>query len=230
MRLFFILAIIFMLLFAAGCGKAKEQPVVKPGAEIKPEAKPEASPAPAPPVVVEKQPAIIDDEVQGVLDKRSKVKGYRYLYYGPPNPGFGLEFRILGSKARLYLGTLSKLADSNTYDTVYLDLDKKSAVAYCESVSCTNKGSLGVNFEEYYRPAPSDFASSISSAKLRNYELLYQRKTAVIVFEDAKGMNGTMWLDTVYGMPVKVQFNNSNYEYREIAFNTVAGDEVLPKG
>ncbi len=227
MRLFFILVAVALLLVAAGCGKAKEQPVAKPEAEIKPE----ASPAPAPPVVVEKAPVSgIDSDVQEVLDKRSKVKGYKYLYYGPPNPGFGLEFRILGSKARLYLGTLSKLADGKTYDTVYLDLDEKSAVAYCESVSCTNKGSLGVNFEEYYRPAPSDFAISVSGAKLRNYELLYQRKTAVIIFEDAKGINGTMWLDTVYGMPVKVQFNNSNYEYREIAFNTVAGDEVLPKG
>ncbi len=230
MRLFFILAVVALLLVAAGCGKPKAQPAVNPEAEIKPEAKPEASHEPEPPVVVEKQTALIDDEVQGVLDKRSKVKGYKYLYYGPPNPGFGLEFRILGSKARLYLGTLSKLADGNTYDTVYLDLDEKSAVAYCESVSCTNKGSLGVNFDAYYHPTPSDFVSSVSSAKLRNYELLYQRKTAVIVFEDTKGMNGTMWLDTVYGMPVKVQFDNSNYEYREIAFNTVAGDEVVPKG
>lgn len=228
MRLFFILAVVALLLFAAGCGKAKEQPVVKPDAGIKPEVKP--APEPSPPVV-EKQPVtVIDEEVQGVLDKQSKVTGYKYLYYGPPNPGFGLEFRILGSKARLYLGTLSKLADGKTYDTVYLDLAAKSAVAYCESVSCTNKGSLEVAFDEYYRSAPSDFAKSVVSAKLRNYELLYQRKTAVIIFEDAKGMNGTMWLDTVYGMPVKVQVNNSNYEYREIAFNTVAGDEVVPKG
>lgn len=228
MRLFFIFAVVSLLLFAAGCGKAKEQPVVKPETEIKPEVKP--APEPAPPVV-EKQPVtVIDEEVQGVLDKRSKVTGYKYLYYGPPNPGFGLEFRVLGSKARLYLGTLSKLADGKTYDTVYLDLAAKSAVAYCESVSCTNKGSLDVNFDDYYLQTPADFASSVAGAKLRNYELLYQRKTAVIIFEDTKGMNGTMWLDTVYGMPVKVQTNGTGYEYREIAFNTVAGDEVVAKG
>ncbi len=177
---------------------------------------------------VKKEP-VITPEAKVLFAKNSKLNSYTYFYYGPPNDALGISYAFFGNRSRVALTKSSRLSDGNYYDFVYLNLSSKTAAAYCEAVDCSVKGPLDVDFSTYILPTPLDFVNSVSSAGIKSSELIEGRKVAVVPYSNKEGVNGTMWVEMTYGVPLKVIINSTKYEFREAFFNTLVEADVMPK-
>ena len=179
------------------------------------------------PVILKKS---IDPAVNALLNKSSKVNSYKYSYYGPPNDGFGVVFFVVKDKIKISMPKNTKLSDNQYYDTIYLNIGKPEGTAYCEAADCLDAGrDLQIKFDEFYRPTPIDFVKTIMIARPVGTELIDGRKVTLISFTDNLSNNGSMWLDNTYGVPLKVKFDTSKYEYRDIFFNTLSSSDVIRK-
>ncbi len=230
MKVAYILIVILGIALA-GCGSAEapERPLTEepPQAETPPQ---QEQPAPQPTPPAEQPPAQaagIDAASKEVLDKRSKVKSYRYYYYGPPNDAKGLDISRQGSKVKITLDQGVKLSGETYYDTAYLDLSAKKAEAYCDRLQgCTTGGPYGIDYNLYLRPFPDEFVEGIASAKAIGEEVLEGRKVLVIEYATSDRKKGKMWADKTYGLPLKVIMADVEYEYRSAQFNTITEQEV----
>ncbi|MBI3052435.1 hypothetical protein HYY74_08360 [Candidatus Woesearchaeota archaeon] len=224
--------IVILGIALAGCGSAEapERPLTEepPQAETPPQQE-QPAPQPAPQQAAAEQPpaAGIDAASKEVLDKRSKVKSYRYYYYGPPNDAKGLDISRQGSKVKITLDRAAKLSGETYYDTAYLDLSAKNAEAYCDRLQgCTAGGPYGIDYDLYLRPVPDEFVEGIASAKAIGEEVLEGRRVLVIEYATSDGKKGKMWADRTYGLPLKVILADVEYEYRSAQFNTVTEQEI----
>ncbi|MBI2133402.1 hypothetical protein HYU11_01830 [Candidatus Woesearchaeota archaeon] len=175
----------------------------------------------------------IDPSVQVFLNKTKKVKGYSYVYYGPPDDSMGYGFYARGNLSKMRIPKTDFYNDS-FFDTIYFDAGRKTAVGYCESLGVCNdqKSAVSLDFSKVYRVTPLEFTSSIRSASVnaeKSSEMIGGRRVEVIDFTDSSGSNGTVWLDSTYGIPVKVIIGSLEYEYRDLLVNVVTEEEVVHK-
>jgi uncharacterized protein YcfL len=237
MRGILIFAIVSFLLIS-GCSTEQPKPsmqeqVVEP-VVIEQELVKEPNNITVPKSVVEEKKMVlqksIDPAVATLLNKTKKVTSYKYAFYGPPNDAFGINFVINNEKIKIVLPKETKFADGQYYDTVYMTVGSASGNAYCENPDCINKDQpLPVSFSDYYKPTPFDFVETIVVAKPAGTEIVENRKATIISFVDNESKNGTMWLDNTFGLPVRVKFKDSKYEYRDFYFNSLTDKDVLRK-
>ncbi len=172
----------------------------------------------------------IAEDVKALFAKRSKITSMRYLYYGPPNDALGYEVSVVGKKAKVLSPKQIKADSGRYYDTIYLDLEAKSATGYCESASCPEKGPFSSDFQTYSFKTPTDFIGMVTSAESKGTELFESRKAVVVAFRDSSGKEGVMSLDSTYGVPLKIVYDGKKYEYRSAFFNSLSQADVMPKG
>ncbi len=176
-----------------------------------------------------KEEPVVTPDAKQLFDKNIKINSFSYNYYGPPNDALGINYGFFGNRGKTALTRASRLSDGNYYDFVYLNLSSKTAAAYCEAVDCIVKGPLEVDFNSYINPTPIDFVNSIAGASIKGTETIEGRKVAVVPYMNKKGLNGTMWVEMTYGMPLKVILDGTKYEFREANFNTLTEKDVIPK-
>lgn len=213
-------AIIAILLYTTSCVAPQQQPVAPP-----PKTEVESNqPASAPTVVQPK--GEITDEVSDLLAKsKTRVQSIFYKYKGPETGDNFYDFYIRGAKIKynphLPIKTLDK---PESYDAIFIDRVAGTAQSYCVATHCVYKGKKqDLKYEDVYIQTVFDWIANLTTAKKVGEEVIDDRTTWKV---DTN--KGTLWIDTFYGIPLKVEANGKIYRFQQIAVNSVQDSDVMP--
>ena len=171
------------------------------------------------------QKQTISTEVQELLSKhKTKVSSIRYNYRGPETGDNFHKFYIKGTKIKyepyLEIKTLDK---QESYDTIFIDTAANTAQSYCVAAYCTYQGLKGnLNYNEAYIDTILDWLNVAQASKLGE-EVIDSRSTWKIQTE-----KGILWIDTFYGVPLKVDADGDIYKFEQLSVNSVADADVRP--
>ena len=173
----------------------------------------------------QKQTISASAEVKDLLEKhKTKVSSIRYLYKGPETSDNYHKFYIKGSNIKyepyLAIKTLDK---QDSYDTIFIDTESKSAQSYCVAAYCKYGGLKGnLNYDDAYIDTIFDWLKVTQAAKVGE-EVIDSRSTWKIQTE-----KGIVWIDTFYGVPLKADADGVIYKFEQLSVNSVADADVLP--
>jgi hypothetical protein len=214
-----ILCLILVLAFVVACEPARD--VSKPITE--PETKVDVK-QPVEKAIEPKQE--IATEVKELLDKhKTRVKSIYYKYRGPETGTNFYEFYIKDYKIKynpfLEIKSLDK---PDSYDSIFIDNSAKTAQSYCIAAYCAYKGKKAdLNYNDAYISTVFDWVDGLVQAKKIGEEVIDNRNTWKI--ETNKGV---LWIDTFYGIPLKVDSSGKTYKFEQISVNSVQDSDVMP--
>lgn len=162
---------------------------------------------------------------------KTKVKSFSYTYFGPPNEAYGIDFTYKSNILKAKYSSIQTDDRHNPYDTVYLYLDSKNAVAYCENIgSCDNPDlEIKVSYDDHYRTMPFEILDSITFAVEKGTEQIDNRAALILEFEDKNKGKGIISVDMFWGMPLVVEYTEPKsyeIEYRSMAVNSVMDSDI----
>ena len=212
---YLILPIIALtLIFIASCAVKQQQSTAAYNQDQ------QASPAPK----VQKQG--ISPDVQELLDKsKTKVQNIYYLYKAPQTGDNFYEFYIRGSKIKyLPYREINALDRPESYNAIYIDKITKTAQEYCDDRACVYKGKKAeLSYSGAYIFTMFDWLDSITTANKVGEEVIDDRSTWKVETD-----KGTFWLDTFYGIPLKIQAKSSGniFRFQQLNVNGVQNSDV----
>ena len=196
-KLLLVLLIVSLLVLSACAGEKvlKEEPTAEPVVEQ------EVEPA----VEVEETVDCVDPEIRDLIDEARNIE--QLHYYMRESPYFRQQYEVFvkGDKMKVVLPEASKFIRGEYYNTVYLDLSTKEAVAYCEDKKrCSDfYEAFDVDYEQYYRLTPVDWAVSLDCAKEISTERMFNRDVVLVEYE-MNGKTNNMWLYMFNGVTAKM--------------------------
>ena len=168
----------------------------------------------------------ISAEVIELLAKsKTRVKSIYYKYRGPETGNDFYEFYVKSDKIK-YLPSLEikTLDQINSYDTIFIDRIGATAQSYCRAAHCKYSGKKeDLNYADAYILTVFDWLGGITKATKTGEEVIDDRSTWKI--ETNKGI---LWVDTFYGIPLKVESNELAYRFEQISVNGVNDADVVP--
>lgn len=177
-----------------------------------------------PPVAA--QPAGISDEVKQLLDKsKTRVSNIYYKYKGPETEDKYYDFYIKGVKIKyLPARKLQALDQQDSYNSIYINIADKTAKSYCDDRACIYKGmKSALDYDKTYILTMFDWANGITKANKVGEEVIDDRTTWKVQTNE-----GTFWLDTFYGIPLKIESNGKIYRFQQLNVNGVQDSDVTP--
>ncbi|MBW2991006.1 hypothetical protein KY348_04855 [Candidatus Woesearchaeota archaeon] len=234
-----VLGLALVLLFINGClpvtkyyvcadGRQVLDPAKCPVIEEEEEQEPEAGEDEVVLIEVEEEEEeiedydiFISDEAQALFDKLDKVMSLQYSYVESPDVLPENTYYTSREKMKINLDSKVRFTEKESYDTVYLDLVKKTSVAYCENRdrgTCPDKDKpFRADFDDYFIETPFDWAAKITKAELTGRSQTLENRNALEVSFEIKGKPGVMFVDSFFGIPLKMTFNDKVYEFRDMA-------------
>ena len=114
--------------------------------------------------------------------------------------------------------------DDAAYDTIYLDKESKTTLAYCDGRRCRVKGEKQTfDYDQFYITTPLDWLSNIEFAEKVGEELIKKRNTWKLSTNI-----GTIWVDTFFGVPLQIESAGVIYKFETMTFNQVKDEDVTP--
>lgn len=214
---------LLLLVFVIGCAPVQQQTASPTtGQDTKPVVAEVAEPAP------KEQPnprQEISDEVKELLGKhKTKVSSIYYKYRGPETGANFYDFYAKGAKIKYkpYL-ELRSLDAPGSYDSIFIDKTARTAQSYCEAAYCRYKGKKeDLSYGNAYINSIFDWID-VTDAKKVGEELIEARSTWKL--ETNKGI---VWVDSFYGVPLKVESSGKSYRFEQISVNSVQDSDVVP--
>lgn len=187
-----------------------------------------------PPVFEEPEPeevkVILTDAAKTLFDKSSKVKTLLFYYVESPNTMPDSKYYMSREKMKVQLTTKQQFDMDNPYDTVYLDLVAKTAMAYCEkrdSALCIDKNRIfDASYDDFIIITPFEWLNRITWADVTGKSKMIDNRNAVEVEFKIKESAGTMFVDGFFGIPMIVTYNGKTFDYRELAANMVNSTDL----
>ena len=218
MKRVFILAILVCSLFLLSCTATKY--VCPDGSTV-------ADPALCAQVeekkVVEETTAA-DSPVEGLLAKSKNVESISYNYKRV-DKSLEKPFKVWVKKVTVKqeLPLQTEVLNSVEMDVVIFNTLAKTANAYCESKKyCIKTGDIGaVEFDQYYVKTPLDWIDGITAEK-KGEARLANRDVWILELEG----NVTMYVDTFFGVPLRVDNGQERHEFQNMIFNGVTDEQV----
>ena len=167
----------------------------------------------------------IPDEIKELFNKSSKIKSIYYKYRGPQTGANFFEFYLKGSIIKYEpFCNVRALDEHDSYDFIFIDTSAKTAQAYCEAAYCANRGKKkDLEYADVYITTIFDWTKGIIDARKIGEEIIDDRNTWKI-----ETNNGIMWVDTFYGIPLKVESGGKTFRYQQIAVNSLQDSDVMP--
>ena len=81
-----------------------------------------------------------------------------------------------------------------------------------------------LNYEEFYINTPFDWLDKIEYAEKLGEELIDKRKTFRLSTDNA----GIVWIDTFFGVPLQVEYEDNKYQFTKMTFNDVKDENLIP--
>ncbi|MDO8510598.1 MAG: hypothetical protein Q7S55_00370 [Nanoarchaeota archaeon] len=162
--------------------------------------------------------------VQDLLAKSKNVESISYDYRRvdlPLEKPFKVWVKEVTVKQELPLET--EVLNSVEMDAVIFNTLAKTANAYCESKKyCIKTGDIGaVEFGQYYVKTPLDWIDGITAEK-KGEARLANRDVWILQLEG----NVTMYVDTFFGVPLRVDNGQERHEFQNMIFNGVTDEQV----
>ena len=171
------------------------------------------------------QKQTISADVLELLNKhKTKVNNIKYSYKGPETGNNYHKFYVKGNNIRYepYLA-IKTLDRQDSYDTIFIDTAAKTAQSYCLAVYCKYGGLKGnLNYDDAYIDTIFDWLD-VAQATKAGEEVIDSRSTWKLLTE-----KGIVWVDTFYGVPLKVDADGVIYKFEQLSVNSVADADVLP--
>ncbi len=163
--------------------------------------------------------------VEELLMKSKNVESMSYAYKRADKPlekPVNVWIKKLIIKQRL--DVQREILNKNTMDVIVFDTGEKTAQAYCESQRyCLKTGDAGtVEYDQYYVKTPLDWIDGVTSAEKISEALIDNRK--VWQLRTTEGVS--LWVDTYYGVPLRVDAENERHEFQNALFNGVGEKDV----
>ena len=221
----YTILLIILLMFLAACMPAEqpqvevveeveevveepEEPIQEVVEEVEPEV--EESEEEAEPEEEDEKLTELDKNQQKLADLKKKVgelDTYRYTYRADPDFTRPIEVNIKDNRMRLRLSSTSKYDRANYFDTVYLDLGSKEAVAYCEDKHFTCEDAnrkFEVGYEDYIITSPVDWAKLIPLDATFIESQSFTGRTGLGYEFDLDDITHRVWIDEFYGVALQV--------------------------
>lgn len=114
--------------------------------------------------------------------------------------------------------------NKNTMDVIIFDTGAKTAQAYCESQRyCIKTGDAGsVDYDQYYLKTPLDWIDGVTSAEKISEAKIGTR--SVWQLRTPEGID--LWVDTYYGVPLRVETGTERHDYQNVLFNSIEEKDV----
>ncbi len=187
------------------------------------------------------EPVEFDPKVQKLISKfNEKVKTYSYYhtYKGKEQKYHKYFVRLDHNVVKIELYEVNRYKKESYYDTVYLDLSQQTARGYCMDnriARCDDVWrEFKLNYGDWLVKFPHEWIEEISpSAKVITSETIDQRKADVIMYEK-DGKIYKIWLDTTFGLPLKVQIEKPEdtvlemYAFRDMAVSGLTEQDLTP--
>ncbi|MEK6809404.1 MAG: hypothetical protein AABY40_01900, partial [Nanoarchaeota archaeon] len=181
------------------------------------------------PQAEEKEAAVVEtsttSEVEELLAKSKNVVSMSYDYKRVDQPlEKPLKVWIKKVTVKQELPTQTNILNSKEMDIIVFNTLAKTANAYCESKKyCIKTGDIGaVDYNQYYLKTPLDWIEGVSSAKKKGEARLANRDVWILQLEGEV----IMYVDTFFGVPLRVDNGQERYEFQNPVFNGVTDEEV----
>ena len=210
---------LFALIFILSCSPIQEAPktTITPKTESSTSTKTQAE--------TTQSTAEISADVKELLNKhKTKVSSIYYKYRGPESGSNFHEFYIKGNKIKYKPSLEIKTLDQpGSYDAIFIDKVAKTAQSYCTAAYCAYKGKKAdLSYATAYISTVFDWID-VTSAEKVGEEVINSRNTWKI--ETNKGI---LWVDTFYGIPLKIESGGKTYKFEQLAVNSVTDADVVP--
>ena len=167
----------------------------------------------------------ISPEVRDLLAKHgTRISSIHYRYRGPETGSNFHEFYVKGGKIKYKPHRdLKSLDQPGSYDSIFIDNAAKSAQSYCTEPYCAYKGKKAdLNYDEAYIDTIFDWID-IKKANKAGEEVIDGRNTWKVQTD-----KGILWIDTFYGIPLKVDSSGKIYRFEQVSTNSVQDADVTP--
>lgn len=184
-------------------------------------------PAETPAAPTETDAVVKDKELtpdaKALLDKIAKVTTVKFNYYTSSDPT--VQDKYVVSKYRMKVELVNKVffTPKELYDTIYLDFRNQDAAGYCErqsSETCPDKDKrYAVSYDDYKIRTPFQWYDAIEEASLTGRSKQLEGKTAKELSFKADGVEGKIWVDSYYGIPLEVEHAGETYKFQNMYIN-----------
>ncbi len=153
------------------------------------------------------EPEQLDPAIAALITKGQKAENYYYRFDAHDRAGYKLWIKGTLLK-KVYFNSVKLQRDVN-YDTVYLDIEKKTAIAACMTAGVSCNPVWGKYFtvdfaKEKPVPTPIELLEQIPATAVKVGSENYDNRAATIIeYTTAAGKIIKMSLDTFYGLPLK---------------------------
>jgi hypothetical protein len=180
------------------------------------------------PLVVIKQ---ISADAKTLMDKFSKVNSVQFNYFDSTSQTVQNTYYASRERMKIILETKAKFGEGNAYDTIYIDLVNKKAVAYCERASkdiCKDRNqAFDVNYDLYVITTPFQWLEKVTGADLTGKSKMVDGRNINEMTFDINGDKGVMFIDSYYGAPVEITFKGSDYAFRTLVINEATSKDFV---
>ena len=223
-----ILCIILFLFIMVACVPSQKEitSIPKPEAKVEPnEAVKEQPKELSPPSQLVNEEGISPDLQELINKSKIRIKSIYYIYRSPETGNKYHEFYIKDKKMK-YIPSRETLSldRQDSYDVIFIDNVAKTAISYCEAPYCAYKGKKAdLNYGDAYIQTIFDWINGVSKAKKVGEEVIDDRNTWKVETD-----LGIMWVDTFYGIPLKIEYGGKVYRFQQISVNSVRDSDVTP--
>ncbi len=171
---------------------------------------------------------VLSVEIEDILSKSKNVESMSYDYKRVDKPlerPVNVWIKKLMVKQEFNVQT--EILNKNEMDVIIFNLADKTASVYCESKKfCIKTGDVGVvDFDQYYVKTPLDWVDGVTSAEKKGEARLANREVWILQLDE----NVTLWVDTFFGVPLRVDNSQERHEFQNPIFNGVTDEEVQYK-
>lgn len=177
-------------------------------------------------------------ELKDLIAKADSVTSLQYDYSSFVQGGVDvfIKFYIYGDKMKqVYPIKAGAHRPDERFDTVYLDLSKKTAKAYCEDADhCEDITVLfSVDYNDYLVQTPLDMLNSIDYAEIVGSDMYDKKETKIVEFNNKKGNTQKVWIWDYKGLPLKSEEYDQDdelierVEYKDLIFNQLKERDVV---
>lgn len=185
----------------------------------------------------------VDPTVSKLADKAASVKSiyYEYNEFKAGSTGYFAYVWLKDDLMKQEFPKRSGVYSANEkFDTAYIDLANKDAIAFCEKASNCETDELGqevsVSYNQFIVETPFDVLEDAKAGKVVRNEMKENRDTKVVEIDMGENTVKTIWIETYKGLPiyyeiVKEKSGGSLEKLRSVTFanlnyNAVSESEV----
>lgn len=196
-------------------------------------------PEPAPEWEAEPEAPEFDEALQELQVKGAATTNYEFSYAVLPENTAQRTYYVRDSLVRVELFQPS-LREVDSYDVIYLDLEERRAVGYCELGTdriCPNRTEIidRPDFDTYYVELPHEFIGRLDNGAITG-SVTYDNFVSDVVSAEGDGEYWKITINRFHGIPMKVEvYDNpehtgeaSGQQNRDFGFNTVSEEQVIP--